>query len=69
VCRIFLETKNWLFDACDTDTCHIKALSILEKKSLNILKTLKNMATLYKAALHDNDFVTNVASKTNNVVP
>jgi hypothetical protein len=29
--RVFLESENCLLDACDTDTCHIKALSILEK--------------------------------------
>jgi hypothetical protein len=28
VYRIFLETENCLLDACDTDTCHIKTLSI-----------------------------------------
>jgi hypothetical protein len=29
--RVFLESKNCLLDLCDTDTCHIKALFILEK--------------------------------------
>jgi len=23
--RIFQESRNYLLDACDTDTCHIKA--------------------------------------------
>jgi hypothetical protein len=29
--RIFLESRNCLLDACGTDTCHIKALSISEE--------------------------------------
>jgi hypothetical protein len=29
--RVFLESENFLLDACDTDTYHIKAISILEK--------------------------------------
>jgi len=29
--RIFLESENCLLDVCDTDTCQIKAISILDK--------------------------------------
>jgi hypothetical protein len=27
LCRIFLEFRNCLLDACEIDTCHIKAFS------------------------------------------
>jgi hypothetical protein len=31
LCTIFLESENFLLDACNTDTCHITALSISNK--------------------------------------
>jgi hypothetical protein len=68
MCIIFLETKNCILDAYDTDTCHIKALSILEKYSLNTLKTLNNYDIPVSVAhLHGSDFVNSISNKTNTI--
>jgi hypothetical protein len=40
-------TETAFFEACDTETCHNKDFSILEKQTLNTLKILKYTAFLF----------------------
>jgi hypothetical protein len=61
LCRIFQESRNCLFDARDTDTCHIKAFPKFIKFALNILKTLYNYSVPVSAVhKHSSEFVNRI---------